>query len=83
MKTAKTGGRKRGTPNKTTASVKAAVMAAFDQVGGVASLVKWAKANPGAFYTLWVKLLPLEAHSAPTAPVVVEVSLHKKEPSNE
>ena len=79
----KTGGRKPGAINKTTASVKAAVMAAFDQVGGVASLVKWAKANPGAFYALWVKLLPLETHSAPTVPVVVEINLHKQKPSNE
>ena len=59
----KTGGRRRGTPNKTTASVKAAMMAAFDGAGGVSSLVQFAKADPASFYQLWAKMLPMEAHT--------------------
>ena len=59
----KTGGRRRGTPNKTTASVKAAMMAAFDGAGGVASLVQFAKADPATFYQLWAKMLPMEAQT--------------------
>lgn len=65
----KTGGRRRGTPNKTTASVKAAMMAAFDGAGGVTSLVKFAKADPATFYQLWAKMLPMEAH-APAGKIV-------------
>ena len=61
----KTGGRARGTPNKTTASVKAALMSAFDGAGGVASLVQFAKADPATFYQLWAKMLPMESQ-APT-----------------
>lgn len=57
---AKTGGRKKGTPNKVTASVRAALTQAFDQRGGVASLVKWAKANETEFYKLWGRLVPVE-----------------------
>lgn len=59
-KGAKTGGRKKGTPNKTTASVKAAIAAAFDEVGGSAYLVRIAEENPVAFCTLIGKLLPLQ-----------------------
>lgn len=53
-------GRKRGTPNKATASVKAALIAAFEKLGGVPSLVKWAKDDPKEFYKLWAKLLPVD-----------------------
>ena len=49
----------RGTPNKKTASVKAAMMAAFDGAGGLASLVDFAKADPATFYQLWAKMLPM------------------------
>lgn len=54
----KTGGRVKGTPNKTTATVKAALQDAFNHLGGVSSLVKWAKEEPTEFYKLWAKLLP-------------------------
>lgn len=54
------GGRRAGTPNKTTASVKAALVAAFDDLGGVESLVSWGRRNRTEFYKLWAKLLPAE-----------------------
>lgn len=54
------GGRKAGTPNKTTAAVKAALQEAFDGIGGVSALKKWGKENPTEFYKLWAKLLPQE-----------------------
>ena len=75
MKSAKTGGRKRGTPNKMTASAKAALMAAFDGSGGVAALTASAKVNPGAFYALWAKVLPMETHSTKMVQSVVNVTL--------
>jgi len=43
------GGRKKGTPNRTTASVREALLAAFDEVGGVAWLVALARREPVAF----------------------------------
>ena len=57
----KTGGRKQGTPNKFTSSVKSALDSAFNELGAVSALVAWAKENPGDFYRLWVKLLPKQA----------------------
>jgi hypothetical protein len=56
----KTGGRKKGTPNKITASVKAALEAAFEGIGGVEKLRAWAESEPTEFYKLWAKLLPTQ-----------------------
>ncbi|MDR5813063.1 hypothetical protein QCE62_05595 [Caballeronia sp. LZ033] len=50
----------RSGPNKATASVKQALQEAFDELGGVAALVKWGKSDPGAFYGIWSKMLPAE-----------------------
>ncbi len=54
----KFGGRARGTPNKSTASVKAALIEAFDQLGGIKALVEWGKTDRAEFYKLWAKILP-------------------------
>lgn len=56
----KTGGRRKGSTNKTTASAKEALTLAFVGVGGVPDLIEWAKANRTEFYKLWGKLLPHE-----------------------
>lgn len=57
----KTGGRQKGTPNKTTVAVKEALLEAFDNLGGVSALVTWGMDNPTAFYQIWSKLAPIEA----------------------
>ena len=58
------GGRKKGTPNKVTAEVKAALVAGFVKLGGVKALVEWGKENRTDFYKIWVKLLPTEIKNA-------------------
>jgi hypothetical protein len=58
--TPKTGGRKAGTPNKTTVAVKEAFKQAFDDLGGTSALVTWAMENPTQFYQLYSKLIPTE-----------------------
>lgn len=57
----KTGGRTKGTPNKTTVQVKQALLEAFEELGGVPSLVAWGIDNPTTFYQIWSKLAPIEA----------------------
>jgi hypothetical protein len=53
------GGRAKGTPNKQTASVKEAIALAFEGIGGVPALIRWAKRNREAFYCrLLTKLVP-------------------------
>ena len=47
-------------PNKVTASIRAALVAAFDKLGGVKSLVAWGKENPSEFYKLWGRMAPQE-----------------------
>lgn len=54
----KLGGRRRGTPNKLTASVKEALEIAFNGLGGPQGLLEWARDNTGDFYRLWIKMLP-------------------------
>lgn len=53
-------GRPKGSVNKITASIKEAIGKAFDELGGVGSLVKWGKKNPDGFYQLWGRLAPKE-----------------------
>lgn len=60
----KAGGRKPGSKNKTTSAVKAALVQAFDEMGGVETLVAWGKKNKTEFYKIWSKLLPTEIKNA-------------------
>ncbi len=57
-------GRKKGTPNKTTALAKEAIALAAEGLGGTDRLINWAKEdkkNEAAFWTtIYPKLLPLQ-----------------------
>ena len=57
------GGRKKGTPNKVTASMREAWRLAFDEMGGVTALVKRGKANKTEFYRAVTKLIPQDITS--------------------
>jgi len=57
--TVKTGGRKKGAPNKLSGQVKEMILAALDEEGGVTYLRQQARDNPTAFLTLVGKVLPL------------------------
>jgi hypothetical protein len=63
------GGRKKGTPNKATASVKAALLDAFDGTGGVKSLTDWGKENRTEFYKLLVRVIPVEVTGEGGGPI--------------
>ena len=54
----KRGGRKKGTPNKITADVKASLLSVYAEIGGDEQFAKWAKKNQTTFYKLWIRLLP-------------------------
>lgn len=56
----KTGGRQKGSLNKTTAAVKEAILRAFDKVGGEDYLVTVAENDPKTFCALLGKVLPAE-----------------------
>lgn len=53
-------GRPKGSQNKLTRTVKQAIEAAFEQVGGPEYLARQAEENPAAFMTLLGKVLPTQ-----------------------
>ena len=72
----KTGGRSKGTPNKTTALLKDAILqAAADahEEGMVGYLTHQAKENPTAFMSLLGKVLPMTMAGDPDAPMKLEI----------
>lgn len=78
----KTGGRKKGTPNKATTEVKNALISAFDEMGGVPALVEWGRENPTEFYKLWVKVMPVQQTEGLGDGQPVEVILKRAEPKD-
>ncbi len=66
-------GRRPGTPNRVTAVVREAVLAAFDEVGGKDYLVQVARNEPKVFCALLARLVPTQvrAELETTLPVVV------------
>ncbi|GJD63768.1 hypothetical protein [Methylobacterium frigidaeris] len=65
------GGRKKGTPNKTTADVKASILSAFEKAGGVDYLAKIADEDPKTFCALLGKVIPLQVTGDADNPVAV------------
>lgn len=69
----KTGGRSKGTPNKTTALLKDAILQAAEQAGGSDGLVGYLKsqatANPGPFMTLLGKVIPTQVTGEDGGPI--------------
>lgn len=68
----KSPGRPKGSPNKLTGEVKAMILAALDQAGGVDYLALQAHETPAAFMTLVGKVLPLQLTGDKANPVYVE-----------
>lgn len=69
----KTGGRAKGVANKATTELKAVVLEAFDNLGGVKYLVKVGKENPAVFCALLGKVLPLQLNVAKTVRHVLDL----------
>jgi len=63
----KYGGRKKGTPNKDNAAIKAMIEQALSQAGGVNYLARQADENPAAFMGLVGKVLPMQVNHADNA----------------
>ena len=81
----KTGGRQKGTPNRTTVAIKEAMLSVFADLqagagGGNLHFLEWAKGNSTEFYRLASKLLPLQLTGAEGAPLVTRIELVGVEP---
>ena len=70
-------GRAKGTPNKTTALLKDAILKAAEQAGGKGKLVGYLKQqaaeNPGPFLALLGKVLPMQVTGADDGPLRVVI----------
>jgi len=69
-------GRPKGTPNKTTALLKDAILKAATDAGDgdmAAYLTKQAKENPGPFLSLLGKVLPMQVAGDPDNPLTVAI----------
>lgn len=69
----KTGGRQKGSLNKTTKELKDMILQALDESGGVEYLKQTAIDHPTAFMTLIGKVLPLQVSGVDGGPLVVQV----------
>lgn len=78
-KGAKTGGRRRGTPNRATAALKDMILQALDEAGGVDYLKKQADLTPTAFLSLIGKVLPTQVTGEEGGPVQLVVSWQSSE----
>jgi hypothetical protein len=56
----KTGGRRPGSKNKLTVSVRESIIAVFHGLGGIPAMQSWAKANETAYYNILARLIPQE-----------------------
>ena len=57
---ARTGGRRRGTPNKITTAFKDAVRIVYEDIGGHKAFAEWARENSTEFYRIAARLIPTE-----------------------
>lgn len=57
-------GRRAGTPNKSSSSVRESILAVYAKIGGDAAFAKWAQDNPQEYYKIYARVLPVE-HGAP------------------
>ena len=76
-------GRKKGTPNKTTALLKDAILQAATDAGGGNGLVGYltiqAQANPGPFMALLGKVLPMQIAGDDGGPLQVIIRRHAED----
>jgi uncharacterized protein DUF5681 len=70
-------GRPAGVPNKLTADIKAMVLQALEESGGVAYLKAQAENNPVAFMSMLGRILPLQVSGDPEQPLKLEISWAK------
>lgn len=80
----KTGGRQSGTPNRLTGAFREAVLNVYNNLGGHAAFLAWARENPTEYYRIAARLIPVELrqevdtkvtvilHKPQNAPVMIE-----------
>jgi len=78
----KTGGRTKGTPNRTTAAVREAIHEAFERAGGVDYLVRIAEEHPEVFCRLIARLVPSQIHADVESVSLLDLVIRSREMEN-
>ena len=76
--TAKTGGRKKGTPNKQTTALKDMILNTLAKAGGEEYLLEQAQEDPKTFLQLVGKVLPLQVTGDKDNPLIINSVSYKK-----
>ena len=75
-KRVKTGGRRKGTPNRFSVALKDLILQALSDAGGLAYLARQAEETPTAFLALVGRVLPLQVKAGGAEPAVPTVVKH-------
>jgi hypothetical protein len=75
----KSGGRVKGTPNKVTKTFKDAVRTVYEDIGGNAAFAEWARENPGDFYRIASRLIPVELTPMSPQERIINITLGRVE----
>jgi hypothetical protein len=67
-------GRRKGTPNQLTASIKDAIQNAFEELGGTSYLVHVGRTDPRTFCALLSRLLPTKLANADGSPLLAALT---------
>ena len=70
----KTGGRQAGTPNKASLTLKEAILASFERLGGASYLEEVGRREPRTYCALLARVLPRNAAPDATAATVATLS---------
>jgi hypothetical protein len=75
-------GRKPGTPNKVSTTVKQNVISVFDEIGGIEAMATWAKDNRSEYYRIYSRLAPVsqEISGADGSDLPLSIGLRFVEP---
>lgn len=71
------GGRKKGTPNKISATLKDIILESLADIGGKAYLVEQSAKNPTAYMSLIGRVLPLQVTDKGGEPVMPTQVIHE------
>ena len=77
------GGSRKGVPNKINADVKAMILEALHNAGGIEYLTARAEDNPKAFMALLGRVLPMTVAVDPNAPLAGVVLVPMKAPATD
>lgn len=63
-------GRKKGEANRLTQTFRDAIMTVYSDIGGDKAFGDWARDNPGDFYKIAARLVPVQLQQGTAVPVI-------------